>query len=610
MGNWVSNNVLNSKDAPAIYEDILANIPNYNLEGMLFVSKDTKALYCNINGSWDLIGGPGTGTITGSGTPDYIPVFVGASTIGNGLLKQIGTGKVSLDGSTNLSEYSFQVGDNRTTNGFAYLDLIGDAVYTDYGLRLLRGNTGQNTFSTIVHRGTGLFSIETNEDAAIQFGNSSSPSLQLTNFSSGGNAIIKGSTTSTAFIIPAGTSSQFLKADGSLDNNTYLTSTTAGAIFVPYTGAIANLNLGSNKLIINQSDDTINNFQLTGTFKQIGNSGNFVTFSRNGGGDYLSLYDTSSTLNNYLYQTFSTDTTGVGAANQVTFGRIGVQLITKDNATYKSDFRLQISNNGTLTEQFRVFSAGDVYIPNGSLVIGGSVAAGFNVVVSKNISGAVSSFGIYQNGTVQSGVTTQAHGNYNVLNTQAASFTLGTYSGFTSTQSSIGAGSTINNIYGFYATSSLTGGANLVAGFFSNVASGSRNWNFYANGTAKNYFAGTLLIGTTTDDTINKVQIVGTAISTGWKNATGNNLFNSTSGTTSIGTASNTYKLNVLGTIYDSETTTTLNQSTIAILGGLNFNVTGTETNQYANAATYGVLFIIILLELSLLLVMVYGVVS
>ena len=50
---------------------------------------------------------------------------------------------------------NFEVGYGRTGNGYSYVDLIGDATYTDFGLRLIRGNTGPNTSSELAHRGTG-----------------------------------------------------------------------------------------------------------------------------------------------------------------------------------------------------------------------------------------------------------------------------------------------------------------------------------------------------------------------------------------------------------------------------------------------------------------------
>lgn len=56
-----------------------------------------------------------------------------------------------------------------TGNRYAHLDLRGDDTYTDYGLRLIRNNTGANTTSQLVHRGTGLLTVETTEAAAIGF---------------------------------------------------------------------------------------------------------------------------------------------------------------------------------------------------------------------------------------------------------------------------------------------------------------------------------------------------------------------------------------------------------------------------------------------------------
>jgi hypothetical protein len=51
------------------------------------------------------------------------------------------------------------------------------------------------------------------------------------------------------------------------------------------------------------------------------------------------------------------------------------------------------------------------------------------------------------------------------------------------------------NSYGFNVSSALTGATNNY-GFFSNIASGTGRWNFYANGTASNYFGGKVGVGT------------------------------------------------------------------------------------------------------------------
>lgn len=52
-------------------------------------------------------------------------------------------------------------------------------------------------------------------------------------------------------------------------------------------------------------------------------------------------------------------------------------------------------------------------------------------------------------------------------------------------------GATVTNYYGFYANNQTIGSTGNY-GFFSNMASATGKWNFYANGTADNYFAGNL----------------------------------------------------------------------------------------------------------------------
>jgi hypothetical protein len=67
-----------------------------------------------------------------------------------------------------------------TGNRFAYIDFHGDDTYTDFGLRIIRGNTGANTTSEISHRGTGDFTLQTLEAAPITFETSSSERMRLT----------------------------------------------------------------------------------------------------------------------------------------------------------------------------------------------------------------------------------------------------------------------------------------------------------------------------------------------------------------------------------------------------------------------------------------------
>jgi hypothetical protein len=75
--------ILNQRQTPAFYADTLANRPAAGFVGRIFVSTDTFAFYRDNGTTWDLIGGPGTGTITGTGTANTFTIFTSASGIGN-----------------------------------------------------------------------------------------------------------------------------------------------------------------------------------------------------------------------------------------------------------------------------------------------------------------------------------------------------------------------------------------------------------------------------------------------------------------------------------------------------------------------------------------------
>lgn len=155
------------------------------------------------------------------------------------------------------------------------------------------------------------------------------------------------------------------------------------------------------------------------------------------------------------------------------------------------------------TERMRIWN-------QGSIGIGTTGDASIGLRVGKVVTGATSSVQVQALGAIQSDVT--ANGSYYTTSasTQATSFTLTNLNHFAAIQGTFGAGSAVTNQYGFVAQSSLTGATNNY-GFYSNIASGTGRWNFYASGTAANYFAGDMQLdktvtaaGTTGAQTINK----------------------------------------------------------------------------------------------------------
>jgi hypothetical protein len=146
----------------------------------------------------------------------------------------------------------------------------------------------------------------------------------------------------------------------------------------------------------------------------------------------------------------------------------------------------------------------------GRLNLGDGTDVGAGIFANYNISGSGGAgYGIKQHNTVTSSVTSTFAQNHSVLYTQAAAFTLPAYKHYTAEQGTIGAGSTVTSQYGYIAEANLTGATNNF-GFFSNIASGTGRWNFYAAGTAQNYFAGTTLIGTTTNTNTSTLVVNGT----------------------------------------------------------------------------------------------------
>jgi hypothetical protein len=200
------NNVQNQRRTPALYSDVLAQQPSAGFTGRLFVSEDTFALYRDNGVTWDLIGGPGTGTITGSGTAGKITKFNSASVIGDSLMTQT-AGTITVTGDLAATiRVAAPVVAATTAIGLstAPSNVYMDGLYIDNGLNTFRWNFQQDASNNLtLWQYTG------------------GPATKFYSFATAG-------LTAPAFIKSGGTAAQFLKADGSIDSSTYLTA--AGAV--------------------------------------------------------------------------------------------------------------------------------------------------------------------------------------------------------------------------------------------------------------------------------------------------------------------------------------------------------------------------------------------
>jgi hypothetical protein len=130
-----------------------------------------------------------------------------------------------------------------------------------------------------------------------------------------------------------------------------------------------------------------------------------------------------------------------------------------------------------------------------SVGIGSTSLTASSLRISKNIAGGGTSYGILQDGVVQSSVSAAEYF-YTSAATQATTFTLGALRHYLATQGTFGAGSTVNNQYGFFVAPSLTGAVNNYA-FYGDIAAATGRWNIYMNGTASNFLRGQTSIGDT-----------------------------------------------------------------------------------------------------------------
>lgn len=144
-----------------------------------------------------------------------------------------------------------------------------------------------------------------------------------------------------------------------------------------------------------------------------------------------------------------------------------------------------------------------------------SNAATFNseVALGGTATGGVTEFGVNNAATIASDVTSSYTSFRSSPSTEAAVFTLGTLRHFSSVGVTVGAGSGLNNQEAFYVNSNMTAAANNY-GFVGSIPSGTGRWNFYADGTANNAFAGNTRFGGVTVPTV-AVDVTGAVTATG-----------------------------------------------------------------------------------------------
>lgn len=182
-GNSVDPNVLSSA-VPLTKGG--TGITSVTANKVLVANSAATALSTPTNLHWDGVNNRlGIGTTTPANVLDVngtIKSSVSSSTAGSVIM-----GIEPIGGSA-----SIEIGAGRTSSGYAYLDLVGDTTYTDFGSRLARNDNGANANTELIHRGAGSLVLKAQDTSDIVFQTANTTRM---NISTGGDVQINGNLT-------------------------------------------------------------------------------------------------------------------------------------------------------------------------------------------------------------------------------------------------------------------------------------------------------------------------------------------------------------------------------------------------------------------------------
>ena len=344
----ISNGVLNQKGSPAIYSDIYANRPNAGFNGRLFVSIDTGQIFEDTGTTWTLIADAGVGggtlssvCINGNTTATGITITANGlntnsitqTNLTSGSVLFASTGGLISQDNTNLfwDNSLKRLGIGPTGTPTASLDIhstdpvmiqINNTTTADSKIAFLNAGVGKWRIGNLYNSGANTFHIFNNTTTS-----------NVLTITSANAATFIGSVTAQSLAITGGTSSQFLKADGTTDSTAYISLTSlsansplsynsgTGAFTILQSSSVQNGYLSSTDWSTFNSKASLGSFSATSPLSYNSGTGAFsIQVANSGQSGYLSSTDWNTFNNKQSALSFGNLTETVSSVLTITGG--------------------------------------------------------------------------------------------------------------------------------------------------------------------------------------------------------------------------------------------------------------------------------------------------
>lgn len=447
--------ILNQRQTPAFYADTLANRPAAGFIGRIFVSTNTFELYRDNGTGWDLIGGPGAGTVTGSGAAGQVAFWNAASTItgSNDLFWDNVNGHLGVN--TNVPGTALDVHHDQSTiailnqtvatndarigfqNNGVGLWRIGNfynAAANDFGIfdavnsaaRITVKNTGQTFIGPQQSSSGKLVVVATARDNGIILIGTDAPGFRINDgteqrqvgiaMSTGANDFIQGSVNRDFCIFNASKAAPSPMLFGIHD--TAANFVIEAARISPLRNFLIGTTTDSGaKLQVAGSVTISNNFTLTNSDARVvgGNTTGRLLLANSGTSSYIAINGSANATPNSI-QLFADNILGLSVFNT------GNVLI---NTTTDAGQKLQV-NGSALTNQYLIKPNGTTAVYN--IVNGTNTYAGLYIMQagggSAGFGGSITAYGhshATKPGWVEAGISALSGGRFIVNSTANAS---------------------------------------------------------------------------------------------------------------------------------------------------------------------------------------------